>query len=237
MQHPPRQPSDMSTSEKVPRRVSLVTTGHGNRKSVDEAYDFLAQHVDITGGEGVDLTRVRRRIDWHIVPIMFALYFFQFLDKSLLNYAIIMGMPKDLKLKGNELNNVASSLWWAYLAMSPLVALIQNKVRIGKWLGINMILWGIVISCTAAVKTYRQMLGVRILMGVFDAAIPPALMLLSAQYYRKDEQAMRYAFWFSSVGWGLICGGAISYGFQNVKTSTLEGWRKFPRWLFNRSGH
>ncbi|KXT09227.1 hypothetical protein AC579_3507 [Pseudocercospora musae] len=221
-----RQPSSlMSGAEKQPRSLTFVTTVHGSRKSVDEAYDFLAQHVEIAGEESVDLKKLRRRIDWHLMPIMFALYFFQFLDKSLLNYAIIMGLPKDLKLKGNELNNIASSLWWAYLAMSPLVGLIQNKVRLGKWLGFNMFLWGIVISCTAAVKTYHQFLAIRILMGAFDSAIPPALMLLSAQYYRKDEQAMRYALWFSSVGWGHICGGLISFGFQHVSTSTLEGWR------------
>ncbi|KXS95098.1 hypothetical protein AC578_9593 [Pseudocercospora eumusae] len=215
----------MSGTEKQPRSLSFVTTVHGSRKSVDEAYDFLAQHVEIAGEEAVDLKKLRRRIDWRLMPIMFTLYFFQFLDKSLLNYAIIMGLPKDLKLEGNELNNIASALWWAYLAMSPLVGLIQNKVRIGKWLGVNMFLWGIVVSCTAAVKSYHQFLAIRILMGVFDAAIPPAVMLLSAQYYRKDEQAMRYAFWFSSVGSAQLCGGFISFGFQNVHTSTLEGWR------------
>ncbi|KAK4619572.1 hypothetical protein CLAFUW4_11343 [Fulvia fulva] len=197
----------------------LARKGH-----VDDAYDFL-KNVSDQEAAGVDLKRLRRRIDLHIMPIMFVLMGLQFLDKFLLNYAIIMGLPEDLKLKGNELNNVASSLWWAYLVASAAVGLVLNKVPLGKWLGVSMFLWGIIIALTAAVKNYAGMMVIRIFMGVFDAGIPPALMLLSSQYYRKDEQMIRYAYWFSSIGICLILGGLISYGFQFVHTVTLEGWR------------
>ena len=88
-----------------------------------------------------------------------------------------------------------------------------------------MFLWGIVIACTAAVKGYAGLMVIRIFMGVFDAGIPPALMLISSQYYRKDEQTIRYAYWFSSIGICLILGGLISYGFQFVHSEILAGWR------------
>lgn len=70
------------------------------------------------------------------------------------------------------------------------------------------------------------MMGIRVLMGVFDAAIPPALMLLTNQYYRKDEAALRFELWFTAAGSGIVFGGFISYGFQFVHSAGLEGWRK-----------
>lgn len=91
-----------------------------------------------------------------------------------------------------------------------------------------MFLWGIVIACTAAVKNYPQLIAVRILMGITDAGMPPSLMLMSSQYYRKDEQAMRFAIWFSSVGCAMIAGGLISFGFQFVDSDVMASWSECP---------
>jgi sugar phosphate permease len=211
-----------------PRNSILFTaTVDPSKKSFDKAHDYLQHHGGILAETEVDLHRLLRKIDWRIMPIMWFIFGIQYLDKFLLNYAIIMGMPKDLKLEGEQLNNIASALWWAYLAWSPAVAFLLNKLPVGKWLGVNMVLWGVVISCTAAVKRYPHLMGLRILMGIFDAAIAPALMLISSQYYRKDEQAARFALWFSSIGTAIIIGGAVSYGFQGVHSTVLESWRKY----------
>ncbi|KAI5364729.1 Putative major facilitator superfamily, MFS transporter superfamily [Septoria linicola] len=209
----------------VQNPIAFVATVGGEKRSIDEAYEYLQHHADIIGEQNIDIARLRRKVDYRLMPIMYLIFGLQFLDKFLLNYAIVMGLPQDLKLKGNQLNNIASALWWAYLPMSPIVGFIVNKAPLGKWLGGNMFCWGIVIACTAAVKSYPQLIIIRVLMGIFDAAIPPSLMLISSQYYRKDEQAARFAIWFSSVGMGYILGGLISFGFQHVHTETLESWR------------
>lgn len=52
----------------------------------DQAYNFLA-NVDASSDAAaqVDLKRLRRKIDWYIVPIMFCCYTMQFIDKVSLN--------------------------------------------------------------------------------------------------------------------------------------------------------
>lgn len=57
-------------------------------------------------------------------------------------------------------------------------AYILQKVPPGKWLGMNVILWGIVTACTASVKSYHGLLASRILLGIFEAALAPCLMLI-----------------------------------------------------------
>ncbi|KAK5079276.1 hypothetical protein LTR64_002301 [Lithohypha guttulata] len=197
-----------------------------NLSEPDQAYNFLV-HVNAADDAAaqVDLKRLRRKIDWYIVPIMFLCYTMQFIDKVSLNYAAVMGLAKDLKLQGNDFTNAATSFFIAYLVAEVPNGYILNKVPAGKWLGANVVLWGIATACTAAAHNYRSLLAARIFLGIFEAAIAPSLMLISSQYYTKSEQAPRFSFWYCGLGIGQILGGAVSYGFQQVKNPSFQGWK------------
>ena len=77
---------------------------HGrNLKDPDQAYIFLSETGAVEEMEPVtNLKALRRKIDWHIIPIMFLCYTMQFVDKVSLNYAAVMGLIPELKLKGND---------------------------------------------------------------------------------------------------------------------------------------
>lgn len=192
----------------------------------DQAYKFLAEvSLPKDASTTVDVKRLRRMIDWYIVPIMFLCYTMQFCDKVSLNYAAVMGLNKDLKLTGDQFSNAASAFFYAYLAAELPTGYILNKVPAGKWLGLNVILWGMTTACTAAAHSYQSLLAARIFLGLFEAAIAPCLILISSQYYTKSEQAPRFSFWYCGLGIGQIIGGAVSYGFQHVQNPSLQGWR------------
>lgn len=97
--------------------------------SVDDAWLFLnkSRHANADASV-VDIRALRRKVDWHIVPLMFGCYTMQFLDKVILNvcpvtrykltsrlsdsqYAAVMGIQKDLHLVGNDFSNVATFLF------------------------------------------------------------------------------------------------------------------------------
>jgi MFS family permease len=99
-------------------------------------------------------------------------------------------------------------------------------VPAAKWLGLNVILWGIATASGSAATSYRTLLVSRVFLGIFEATIGPSLLLISSQWYTKSEQAPRFSFWYCGLGFGQIIGGAISYGFQHVAPgSGLAGWR------------
>lgn len=105
------------------------------------------------------------------------------------------------------------------------VAFILQKVSAPKWLGINVVLWGIATACTAAATDYYSLLAARIFLGIFEAAVAPALMLISSQWYTKFEQAPRFSLWYCGLGVGQIFGGIVSYAFQQVKHQSIAGWQ------------
>jgi MFS family permease len=99
-------------------------------------------------------------------------------------------------------------------------------VPAGKWLGANVVLWGIATACGAAAHNYQTLLVSRVFLGIFEATIGPSLMLISSQWYTKSEQAPRFSFWYLGLGLGQIVGGLVSYGFQHMSpTASLAGWR------------
>jgi len=67
--------------------VSSLPSSHGgdnvSASNVDVAWQFLDKHRDAAAS--VDIKALRRKIDWHIVPLMFLCYTMQFLDKVILN--------------------------------------------------------------------------------------------------------------------------------------------------------
>lgn len=80
--------SSPSTSDHAPQHHR--DDASSGSSDVDAAWVFLNQHRDVPGVDAVDLKRLRRRIDWRIVPIMFCCYTMQFLDKVIYNVSFFL---------------------------------------------------------------------------------------------------------------------------------------------------
>lgn len=171
-------------------------------------------------------SRLLRKVDWRIVPIMFACYFLQFLDKVLINYANVMGMSKDLHMTGNDFSWMATAFFIGYaLAEFPQGFLLQ-RYPLAKVLGFNVLCWGITIACSAAVQDFAGMVALRTLLGCFEACISPALVLSTSQWYTKREAGPRYGIWYCGLGAGQIIGGLISFAAQHgAVNASFGGWR------------
>ncbi|KAL9634909.1 MAG: hypothetical protein Q9204_002818 [Flavoplaca sp. TL-2023a] len=194
-------------------------------QDLDQAYWYVQESSNAVEATPTELRRLRRKIDWWIVPIMFLCYTMQFIDKVSLNYAAVMGLNQELKLKGNEFTNAATWFFIAFLIAEVPNAIVLQRVPVAKWLGLNVILWGIATACTAAAKDYVTLLTARIFLGIFEAAIAPCLILISSQWYTKSEAAPRFSIWYAGLGVGQIIGGIVSYAFQQVKNPTFSGWK------------
>lgn len=174
----------------------------------------------------VNLAPITRKVDWHIVPLMLVCYFLQFLDKVLINYANIMGLSTSIGMKGNDFSWMATAFFIGYaVAEFPQGFLIQ-KFSVTKVLGANVILWGITLCCTAAAQNFAGATAVRTLLGMFEAVITPALIMITAQWYTKKQATPRTGIWYCGLGVGQMVGGLISFAAQHGSvTSHFEGWR------------
>lgn len=159
---------------------------------------------------------------------MCVVYGLNYLDKTTLSYGSVMGMRQDIHLGDNQYSWLGSVFYFGYLAWEYPTNWLLQRLPIGKYSAVNVILWGAVLCCLAGVSNFSGALAVRFFLGLFEAAVTPGFALITSQWYTKDEQALRVSWWFSFNGFAQVFGGAIAYGtVKGIEAygASVPGWK------------
>jgi hypothetical protein len=113
------------------------------------------------------------KIDLHLIPILFALYMFAFLDRVNLGNAKIQGLTTDLKMDGPMYNVASEILFVPYILLEVPSNLIIKRIRPSYWLGGLMFFWGVTTVCEGVVSSYGGFITCRVFLGVFEAGVFP----------------------------------------------------------------
>ncbi|KAI1824973.1 major facilitator superfamily domain-containing protein [Xylaria intraflava] len=178
--------------------------------------------------------RLRKLIDRRILVVMIVTYFLQAIDKGTLSFSSIMGLPKDTGLTTPD-GGVSQLYSWLTTCIYIAILVVeypQNyiiaRVPLGKYLGFSITAWGAVLASHAACSNFTGLVTVRTLLGIFESACQPAFVVLSAMWYRREEQAARVTYWYMMNGAQQIVGGLLAYLFTLISTGPLKSWQ----WLF-----
>ena len=221
-----RAPSPVDLSEK--RHASLV-----NEQIMKHANDADEAMAAFENGEVIEIDeatnkRLLRTIDLHLIPLMCVIYGLNYLDKTTLSYASVMGIKKDLNLVGDDYQWLGSLFYFGYLAWEWPTNRLLQRLPLAKYSAFCIIMWGTVLACFAAVNNYSGAIAIRFFLGVFEAAVTPGFAFFTSQWYTKKEQGARTGFWFSFNGWGQIFGGLVAYGIAvgtKKHPAAIAGWK------------
>ncbi|KAI8879696.1 MFS general substrate transporter [Backusella circina FSU 941] len=168
-----------------------------------------------------------RKLDYvYVLPFVFTISFLQYIDKTALNYASVLGIISDTKMTNNEYGFAGSIFFLGFfLAQAPTGLLIQ-KIPVGKCLGILTITWGCVLAATSQVKKFSHLVALRFILGLFEGGVYPCCIMLLSRMYRRREQPQRFAFINFGNGLALSFGGFIGYGVGHmVDIGGLRSWQ------------
>ncbi|KAF4469660.1 MFS transporter ACS family allantoate permease [Fusarium albosuccineum] len=116
----------------------------------------------------------------------------------------------------NDDNNLFSWLttciYIAVLVVEYPTNLIIQRVPISKYLGINIMCWGVVLACHAACRSFTSLVVVRTLLGMFEACCQPTFVVLSAMWYIINDGQQ-------------IVGGLLAYCFALIKSGPVKSWQ------------
>ncbi|KAE9388672.1 MFS general substrate transporter [Gymnopus androsaceus JB14] len=175
--------------------------------NADEALQLVGKERTAEFSEEFN-RKLRRKLDLLIPPLCAAVYFTQFLDKTALNYASIMGLP----ITGQHYNLVALAFYLGFLTWEfPTVYLSQRSNKVAKYLGVNIVLWGVVMMLHAVGTSFGAFFALRFLLGMLESCVAPSLILIISMFYKKDEQARRISWFYVMNGLTQIFGGFIAY--------------------------
>ena len=223
------------TAEQIGDANNVITTiisPSGNEVKVtgdvDEAMKLALKSQSITFTEEED-RRLVRKIDLYMFPLMCVLYAIQFMDKVSTGSAAVMGLRTDLKMHGNQYSWVGSAFYFGYLFfnMGPGQFIFQKSHYLAKTLAVFVVIWGMFLALHAAPSVnYGSFIFLRFLLGCAESMVTPTFTMITAQYWKKEEQFMRVCLWFGFNGLGGIWANSLAYGLYIRQDSySIEGWR------------
>lgn len=231
---------NISTSEKRPEETVETPVSHSKHQETSQTTivaDAALELLKATGHEhGLSgpldpeqNRRLLRKIDIFIMPLICTVYFLQYLDKIAISYASVTGIQKSTHLHGDQFSWVSSIFFFGQLAFEfPTIRLMQ-MFPLATYVSVNVVIWGAILSCLAACKSFATLMVCRALLGCAEAAIVPAWVVFTSQWYKKEEQAFRVGIWFSMCGFAQMFGGYVAYGVAihvgRDPHASLRGWQ------------
>ncbi|KAM6495951.1 MFS general substrate transporter [Amanita muscaria] len=192
-----------------------VTEGKG-----DEALKLIGIERTTHFSEEYNL-KLRKKLDRLIPPLCAAIYFTQFLDKTSLNYASIMGFP----ILGQQYNLVSMAFYLGFLFWEFPTVYISQKLRAAKYLGVNVVVWGVLLMLHAATTSFGGFFVLRFLLGMFALCVAPILILIVSMFYKKNEQASRISWFYVMNGLTAVFGGFVAYGVSYGNPKVLAPYK------------
>ncbi|KAF7451346.1 hypothetical protein A1F99_031230 [Pyrenophora tritici-repentis] len=191
----------------------------------DEALNFLKNAHDVGELTPEGERRLLRKIDWMIMPLMWCCYCLQYLDKTLVNYAAVMGLYDDANITTDQFSNLALFFYVSYLIVEFPHGYGMQRFPTAQYLGTAVIFWGLITALTCVCKNYGALVATRVLLGCFESAVAPSLILITSMWYKKNEQPLRTGIWYLGTGTGTMIGSLISFGFQHYSSDTFTSWQ------------
>ncbi|KAJ5498770.1 Major facilitator superfamily domain general substrate transporter [Penicillium expansum] len=219
----------MADSEKGQFSLTLTPTAqepHAHEPVAEEANArWSKQSQPRARGEWAALEkRVRWKVDLRLCSIGGLLCSLNLLDSGILSSASVTTMLDDLDL--NQGNRYSVSIFIFTIASVVFQLPCTVAVRfVGPriWFAAITFLFGLLTLCTAFVHTWRQMIVLRVLLGISMSGIYPALGT------RDEKQQLRFAFLQSGEVVILATGNIVNFGLNHLNgVAGLAGWR----WMY-----
>ncbi|KAF2106146.1 major facilitator superfamily domain-containing protein [Lophiotrema nucula] len=171
-----------------------------------------------------------RKIDLFLMPTIWVLYLFSYMDRTNIGNAKAAGMNADIGLSSTQYFLAVVVFQVGYVIAEVPSNMILSRTRPSRYIPLLMVLWGSVAALMSLVKTPAQLLGMRFLLGVMEAGFSPAILFIISTWYRRHEQSKRFMIFLSagilSGAFGGIVAGAITDSIDGAHG--IAGWR----WLF-----
>lgn len=115
--------------------------------------------------------------------------------RSSLSYTSVFGIVSDTHLVGSQYSWLGSIVYVAQLIWQPVSSYLLVKLPVGKYrmfvslpflidpdifsiVFVNVFMWGVVVSCTAAAHNFNGLITTRFFLGIFEATVGMCLLSL-----------------------------------------------------------
>ncbi|PPJ61173.1 hypothetical protein CBER1_10295 [Cercospora berteroae] len=175
-----------------------------------------------------------KKLDRWIMPMLFSMYFLNYLDRNAIALARINKIEEDLNLTSIQYQTCVSILFVGYILGGVPSNMFLTRTSPRKYMAIMMVIWAAVSALTAVASGFTGLLLTRFFLGLTEAPFCPGAVYIIGCFYTRKEIATRIAILYtgniaSTAFAGLIAAG-VFYGMDDL--AGITGWQ----WLFILQG-
>ncbi|KAJ5752431.1 Major facilitator superfamily domain general substrate transporter [Penicillium odoratum] len=222
--------SSAAIAEEPPTRfiASKTDLPHNSDQEPLEQHqnDFESQNTE---GPALE-RRVRWKADVRLCSIASLLCSLNLLDSGILSSAAVTTMLSDLQLDQGSRYSVSIFIFTIASVVFQLPCTVAVRfVGPRLWFATITFAFGLLTLCTAFIHTWREMIALRVLLGIAMSGIYPGLTYLISTWYPRREQQLRFAFLQSGEVLGMATGNIVNFGLNHLDgRAGLAGWR----WMY-----
>ncbi|WAO94601.1 MFS domain-containing protein [Fusarium falciforme] len=174
-----------------------------------------------------------RKLDWIILPTLWIMYWFNYLDRNAITVARLDGLEEELNLTSTQYQTSVAILFVGYILGQVPSNMLITRIRPSLFMASFMALWAVISTLTAIAKDFKGLLLTRFFLGVVEAPFYPGALYMLSMFYNRNEIATRISILFTANICGTAFAGLIAIGvFKMSGVAGLAGWR----WLFILQG-
>ncbi|KAK4950464.1 hypothetical protein LTR10_011446 [Elasticomyces elasticus] len=192
----------------------------------DESHKLFS-NVDVEDPTSEEALRIRNKCVRWILPFLCVGYHLMYVDKQTLGSSSILGILKDAHLTADQYNWLSSLFYVGYLAAEWPQNWALQRFPVAKWLAGNLFVWGSILLLHIPCNSYASFAVVRVLLGITEACIVPAFLLLMSMFFTYDEQSVLMPCMWAIGNSSPITSELLSYGVLWIDTGDFAPWRWF----------
>jgi MFS transporter, ACS family, tartrate transporter len=181
--------------------------------------------------ESTTATRARTRIASRVIPLVFAMYVVNYLDRANLSFA--RGpMIEELHFSEDIYGLGVAIFFIGYLALEIPGALIVEHFGARRWMARILISWGLCTVAVGMVRTPGQFYAARFFLGLAEAGFFPGIIVYLTHWFSLRDRARAMSSLVVAIPVAMGVGAIVSAGILQIHWFNLSGWR----WLFILEG-
>ena len=165
----------------------------------------------VGGAEALPLRAAAAKVRRRLVPFLFLLYIFAYLDRINVGFAALQ-MNEALGFSAAVYGFGAGIFFLSYTALEIPSNIILARVGARRWIARIMITWGIISTAMMFVQGPLSFYVLRFLLGVAEAGFLPGILYYLSHWFPSRERARAVswstitAMWLSQIG-TMACSG------------------------------
>jgi MFS transporter, ACS family, 4-hydroxyphenylacetate permease len=181
----------------------------------------------------IDRDAAIRKVWWRLIPFLFVLYIFNYLDRINIGFAAL-SMNKDLLLTATTFGLANSIFYIGYVACEIPSNLLMVRYGARVWIARILISWGLASAATMLVTGPGSLYLVRFWVGVLEAGFVPGVLLYLTCWIPNSHRARANGYLMMAQPVAMALGAGVSGLILDHLNGVLglQGWR----WLFLLEG-